>query len=155
MNLWIRWFCLVCLQMVPKCIVMKSVTYTLLIRSNQSRDWHTKGGTEKRLPHRGRKTVINSSTFDVDEKILQTRPCSRDQSVTQQSGRGCVRTLVPRVDSGCWHITDTCVYDHQLKSITCRCFQSQGSDSSNTWVSCTWWLADTRSGTVKSWGHGP
>jgi hypothetical protein len=31
--------------------------------------------------------------------LLQKRPCSRDQAVAQQSGRGCVRTHVPGMDS--------------------------------------------------------
>jgi hypothetical protein len=75
--------------------------------------------------------------------------------VAQQTGGGCVRTNVPRVDAECWHITGTCVYDDQLKWLTCRLFQARGRASSNTWDSCTWWLAVMRSGTAKSWGEGP
>jgi len=45
------------------------------------------------------------------------RVLRRDQSVVDQvSGRGCVRTHVPRVgpDTSCYHITTTCDYDHKL-----------------------------------------
>jgi hypothetical protein len=35
------------------------------------------------------------------DTLLQTRPCYSDQAVAQQSGGGCVRTHVPRVDAGC------------------------------------------------------
>ncbi len=38
-----------------------------------------------------------------------------DAGNDQQSGGGCVRTHVPRVDTGCSHITTTGGYDHKFK----------------------------------------
>ncbi len=87
--------------------------------------------------------------------LLQRGLYSRHQTVVRQSGGGFVRTHVPRMDAGRWHITTTCGYADQLQWITCHWFQAQGSASSITWGSCTWWLVDTRIGSVKSWGHGP
>jgi hypothetical protein len=69
-----------------------------------------------------------------------------------QSGGGCVRTHVPRVDTGRRHITTTCGYTDQLQRIVCRWFQGQGSDSCSTWDSFS--RENVRSGTVKSWGYG-
>ncbi len=63
--------------------------------------------------------------------------------------------LFKKKESGRWHITTTCVYVDQLQRITWHVFQSQRSDSFNTWDICFWWLVDTRNGTAKSWGHGP
>jgi hypothetical protein len=48
-----------------------------------------------------------------------------------------------------WLWSSTQVNYVPLVSSSRKCFPS------STWGSCTWWLADTRSGTAKSWGHGP
>jgi hypothetical protein len=55
--------------MIPKSIIRKNVSYTLLRRSNESRIWHTKDVPEKTLPLRGRKTVIISSTLGVSVRV--------------------------------------------------------------------------------------
>jgi hypothetical protein len=46
-------------------------------------------------------SICHSGHGGITGNTLQKRPFSRHQVVTQQSGRGYVRTHVPRVDTGC------------------------------------------------------
>jgi hypothetical protein len=41
-----------------------------------------------------------------------------------------------------------------LKHSSELCAAGFWSASSITWGSCTWWIANARSGTAKSWGYG-
>ncbi len=56
----------------------KSVSCTLLSRSKKSRSGHTKDRVEKRLPLRGRKSVIIRTTLDVLRKTKGFQVCVRE-----------------------------------------------------------------------------
>ncbi len=64
-NLRRYWLCLTSLKMIPKSVISKSVTCTLLSRSKESRSGHTQTRVEERYPLRDRKTIIIRKTLDV------------------------------------------------------------------------------------------